>query len=220
MREQRATLPADSASSDMRSLRSLHRRSFGLAAVSGTMCAASFAVATIPAGCLTAPPPALPDVQHRPTILPDESPAVDVPLVDWPAGFSAYVQVDPGAPFYWAAFLDFDPGNPASAVYIFHLASALPGGGPVNVYFSFAPQPDGLCHRIDLVVGDTFGSPGLPTTPSSFHTPTGANGGDVVTWWYTGGLGLAACSPYGGPLPDGGFPLPDASSDSPPPVPE
>jgi hypothetical protein len=183
------------------------------------MCAAGFAAATIPAGCLTASPPALPDVQHRPTILPDEDPEVDVPLVDWPTEFSAYVQVDPGAPFYWAVFVDFDPGNPAGRPYVFHPASAPPGGGPINVFFSVPPQPDGFCHRFDLVVGDAFGTVGSPMAPSYFYTPTGALGGDVVTWWYTGGLGLAACSPYGGPLPDGGFPIPDASSDSPPPVP-
>jgi hypothetical protein len=152
--------------------------------------------------------------------LPDESPEIDVPLVDWPTEFSAYVQVDSGASFFWAAFLDFDPGNASNNVFVFHTATALPGGGPVNVSFRFPPEPDGFCHRIDLVVADTLGAAGGPTVPSYFHTPAGALGGDVVTWWYTGGLGLGACSPYGGPLPDGGFPLPDASSDSPPPVPE
>lgn len=201
-------------------LSSIPRRPLSLAAAGATMGALSLAASWLAAGCLTADPPPLPEVQHRPTILPDESPEVDVPLVDWPAEFTAYVQVDPGAPFYWAAFLDFDPDNSSSGVFVFRTVPALAGGGPVNVSFSFTPQLDGLCHRIDLVVGDELGSTGGPATPSYFHTPTGVLGGDVVTWWYTGGLSLSACNPYGGALPDGGFLFQDSPSDSLPPVPE
>jgi hypothetical protein len=190
-----------------------------LIASTGTL---GFAASTVAIGCLTAPPPALQEVSHRPTILPNETPPIDVPLVYWPADdlFSAYVDVDPGASFAWAAFEDYNPSAAFSGPFRTAPGSALPGGGPVPVSFILSQPPDdGLCHRIDLVVADMFG-PGVPTDPSFFHTPTGSYGGDVVTWWYTGGLGIANCSPYGGALPDGGYPLPDASSDSPPPVPE
>src|SRR5580658_3156245 len=62
------------------------------------------------AGCLAAYPPDLPSAPaHRPTILPNESPEVDVPLVQWPAQFTVYVEVDPGQSFVWAPFLDYDP---------------------------------------------------------------------------------------------------------------
>jgi hypothetical protein len=196
------------------------RPALRLAALTARIGTLGLAASSIAVGCLTAPPPALQEVNHRPTILPDEMPPVDVPLVDWPADdrFIAYVDVDPGASFVWAAFFDYDPTS--GGVFQTAPGSALPGGGPVPVTFIREQPPnDGLCHRIDLVVADMFG-PGAPADPTFFHTPTGSYGGDVATWWYTGGIGFANCSPYGGALPDGGYPLPDASSDSPPPVPE
>jgi hypothetical protein len=197
------------------------RPALGLAALTTRFGTLGLAASTIAIGCLTAPPPALQEANHRPTILPNETPPVDVPLVFWPADdlFIVYVDVDPGASFEWAAFEDYNPSVASSIPFYKGSGAALPGGGPVAVSFILGQPPnDGLCHRIDLVVADMFG-PGAPD-PSFFHTPTGDYGGDVVTWWYTGGLGIANCSPYGGALPDGGYPLPDASSDSPPPVPE
>src|SRR5208283_231282 len=102
-----AILRAGLASSDMPFLSSIPRRPFRLAAVGATMGALGLAISGMPAACLTAYPPPLPDVQHRPTILPDEVPAVDVPLLDWPRDgtFIAYLDVDPGSPYTWAAFL-------------------------------------------------------------------------------------------------------------------
>lgn len=214
------------ASFEMRFLRSTPSTSLfpalGVPGIVAPIAALAFAVSTVAAGCLTAPPPTLQQVNHRPTILPNETPPVDVPLVTWPLPpFIAYVDVDPGASFEWAAFMDFNPSDPTDASHIIQRASqsAAPGGGPVQVSFTPVLSPnDGLCHRIDLVVADTFG---LPTIPNYYHMPAGDYGGDVVTWWYTGGLGLADCSPYdAGPLPDGGYPIPEASTDSPPPVPE
>jgi hypothetical protein len=171
------------------------------------------------AGCLAAYPPDLPSAPaHRPTILPNESPEVDVPLVQWPAQFTVYVEVDPGQSFVWAPFLDYDPVvNPNPAVPP-RTEPAQLGDQPVNVFFSLAMPLDGLCHRIDLLVADAFGQSGQ-FSPTYFHTPSpeAGVGGDIVTWWYTGGLGLGDCSRFGGPLPEGGFPF-DAPSDSPPPV--
>jgi hypothetical protein len=185
------------------------------------------------AACLTAYPPPLPEVQHRPTILPDEDPPVDVPLVDWPTDgtFIAQVDVDPGSPFTWAAFLDYDPSDPTDLVHPNPIGYGPPvlavGGGPISISFTTflggVMPADGFCHRIDLVVANAFGQNGLsPSTPQYFRSPSpdAGLGGDVVTWWYTGGLPFGTCSPYGGPLPDGGFPFPDAPSDSLPPVPE
>ncbi len=211
-------------------LSSIPRRPFRLAAVGATMGALGLAASGMPSGCLTAYPPPLPDVQHRPTILPDEVPAVDVPLVDWPTDgtFSAYLDVDPGSPYTWAAFLDYDPSDPTDPFHRNPIAYGPPapavGGGPISISFSETMPSDGLCHRIDLVVANAFGQNGSvsPSTPQYFRSPSpdAGLGGDVVTWWYTGGLPFGACNPYGGALPDGGFPFPDAPSDSLPPVPE
>jgi hypothetical protein len=190
------------------------------------MGALGLAASGMPAGCLTAYPPPLPDVQHRPTILPDEVPAVDVPLVDWPPDgtFIAQLDVDPGSSFTWAAFLDYDPSDPTEPISYGPPTLAV-GDGPSSIAFSVfsaGTMPSaGLCHRIDLVVANALGQSG-PLTPSYFRSPSpdAGLGGDVVTWWYTGGLSFGACSPYGGPLPDAGFQFPDAPSDSPSPVPE
>jgi hypothetical protein len=208
----------------MRFSLSTQRRSLRIAAIVATMGSLGLAASILPAGCLTAYPPDLPVVQHRPTILPDEVPEVDVPMVMWPKLFIANVDVDPGQVFSWAAFIDYDPGNPT---YPFdgNSVPAPPGGGPANVSFARAMPTDGLCHRIDLVVADAFDRSGAPS-PTSYRSPAPEDaggdvvGGDVATWWYTGGLVFGNCSPYGGALPDGGFPFPDAPSDSPPPVPE
>jgi len=224
MRLGRAVLRASSASSDMRVWLSTQRRSLRIAAIVATAGSLGLATSILPAGCLTAYPPDLPAVEHRPTILPDESPEVDVPMVVWPSVFIANVDVDPGQVFSWAAFYDYDPGNPT---YPFdrNSVSAPSGGGPANISFSHLPPTDGLCHRIDLVVADAFDQSGAPS-PTSFRSPAPSDGGgdvlggDVATWWYTGGLVFGNCSPFGGALPDGGFPFPDAPSDSPPPVPE
>jgi hypothetical protein len=183
---------------------------------------ASMMVPALQATCLTAPPPDLPAVPpHRPTILHDEVvPRADIPLVEWPIdGFLANVQVDPNRLFDWAAFLDYDPGNPVVAPFDGLTSVPAPaGGGIVQVAFTTQKPIDDVCHRIDLVVADSYALSG-PLTPSYFYSPEGL-GGDMVTWWYTGGLGFGDCSPYGGALPEGGFPSPDAPSDSPPPVPE
>ena len=209
------------------SLSPIPRRPLRLAAVGATTGALSLAASWLAAGCLTADPPPLPEVQHRPTILPDEDPPVDVPLVDWPPDgtFIAQLDVDPGSSYTWAALLDYDPSNPSTpldkTIVGYSPPQVAPAGGPFNISFSAGPMPvDGLCHRIDLVVANAFGQNG-PLSPSYFRSPApdAGLGGDVVTWWYTGGLSFGACSPYGGPLPDGGFPL-DAASDSLPPVPE
>jgi len=208
----------------MRVWLSTQRRSLRIAAIVATAGSLGLATSILPAGCLTAYPPDLPAVEHRPTILPDESPEVDVPMVVWPSVFIANVDVDPGQVFSWAAFYDYDPGNPT---YPFdrNSVSAPSGGGPANISFSHLPPTDGLCHRIDLVVADAFDQSGAPS-PTSFRSPAPSDGGgdvlggDVATWWYTGGLVFGNCSPFGGALPDGGFPFPDAPSDSPPPVPE
>src|SRR5271155_2792943 len=112
----------------------------------------AFAASTTAIGCLTAPPPALQEVTHRPTILPNEAPPIDVPLVDWPADdlFVAYVDVDPGASFEWAAFEDYNPSAGSSIPYFYKgSGGAQPGGGPVSVTFTPGQPPnDGLCHRI------------------------------------------------------------------------
>ncbi len=220
MRAPHAIPRADSASSDMRSLRSTPRRALRLAAVSATMCAAGFAASTIPAGCLTAAPPTLPDVQHRPTILPDESPEVDVPLVDWPMEFQRIRASRPRSLLLLGRLLGLRPWRPLGRAVRDSYGVRPPRRRP-RQRFLFSPTTSSTGSATGLIssLAPHFGV-GSPTMPSYFHTPTGALGGDVVTWWYTGGLGLGSCSPYGGPLPDGGFPLPDASSDSPPPVPE
>jgi hypothetical protein len=181
------------------------------------------AAPALPSGCLVAQPSEIPDVRHAPTILPDESPPVDAPLLNWPTeGFSASVQADPGAVFSWAVFYDYDPGVCASttcAPLQENRVTAPANGSLVKVSFMLLPSMmpvDGLCHRVDLVVADQSGS-----TVPPFYTPLPDGlGGDVVTWWYAGGLGLPDCTPYAGPLPDGGYSIPEAASDSPPPVPE
>jgi hypothetical protein len=222
-RRRDAVPPADSVYSDMRFGGSTVGRPLSIAIAGAALCTAVVAVSAIQAACLTAPPPELPDSRHRPTIFHDEVVPADVPLVDWPADgtFLANVDVDPNTSFTWAAFLDYDPGNPAADSPFDSRVSvpAPPGGGPAQVSFHHAaPVPDGLCHRVDLVVADLFGRGG-PISPSYFYSPEGT-GGDMVTWWYTGGLAFSDCSPYAGALPEGGFPPPDAPSDSPPPVPE
>jgi hypothetical protein len=210
----------------MRFLLSIQRRSLRIAPIVATVGSLGLAASILPAGCLTAYPPDLPVVQHRPTILPDEVPEVDVPMVMWPQLFVAYVDVDPGQVFSWAAFLDYDPGNPTYPFYRKDSMPAPPGGGPATVSFSQPMPPDGLCHRIDLVVADAFNDQSGELSPTSYRSPAPSDaggdvlGGDVATWWYTGGLVFGNCSPFGGALPDGGFPFPDAPSDSPPPVPE
>jgi hypothetical protein len=210
----------------MRFLLSIQRRSLRIAPIVATLGSLGLAASILPAGCLTAYPPDLPVVQHRPTILPDEVPEVDVPMVMWPQLFVAYVDVDPGQVFSWAAFLDYDPGNPTYPFYRKDSMPAPPGGGPATVSFSQPMPPDGLCHRIDLVVADAFNDQSGELSPTSYRSPAPSDaggdvlGGDVATWWYTGGLVFGNCSPFGGALPDGGFPFPDAPSDSPPPVPE
>jgi hypothetical protein len=181
------------------------------------------AASALPSGCLVAEPPEIPEVRNAPAILPDESPPVDEPLLNWPKqGFSAWVQSDPGAIFSWAVFYDYDPGVCASVVCAplqETLVSAPADGALVQVSFMLPPAEspvDGLCHRVDLVVADKSASSVPP-----FYTPSPEGlGGDVATWWYTGGLGLPDCKPYKGPLPDGGYSIPEAATDSPPPVPE
>jgi hypothetical protein len=191
-------------------------------ALGTSICGLGISVAATGAGCLAAYPPDLPEVPaHRPTILPDESPEIDVPMVEWPSLFIANVEIDPGQSFVWGPFLDYDPiANPNPAISPVTVPPQL-GDQPVNVSFSLAMPPDGLCHRIDLLVADAFGRSG-PFSLNYFHTPSpeAGVGGDIVTWWYTGGLGLGDCSSlFGGSLPEGGFPF-DAPTDSPPPVPE
>jgi hypothetical protein len=188
------------------------------------------AASALPSGCLVAEPPEILDVRHAPAILPDESPPVDEPLLNWPTqGFSVWVQADPGAVFSWAAFYDYDPGVcapcalgtcPSGCTPFDHFGVTPPAdGAPVQVSFMLPPMlmpVDGLCHRVDLVVADQSASGMQP-----FYTPSPDGlGGDVATWWYTGGLGLPDCNPYVGPLPDGGYSIPEAATDSPPPVPE
>ncbi len=202
----------------------------------------AISVLTVASGCLTAQPPDLPEISHRPTIVADEVPSTYAPLVEWPTDrtFIVHVQADPGTFFIWAAFFDYNPSvatapsnpfvNPFSLITTPKAASF--DGVPVEVSFQLSPEmiettmADGLCHRIDLVVATAFAQSGIVNSPAYFYTPSptmsmgGDLGGDVVTWWYTGGLDLASCSPYGGALPDGGYPAPDAPSDGPPLVPE
>jgi hypothetical protein len=183
------------------------------------------AVAVIQGACLTAYPPDLPPLpQHRPTILPDEFPAVDVPFGEWPAlGFRVDVEIDPGQSFSWAIFEDYDSAAPTSPVLYLLSVTGEPGASVVPLSIPLpVPPDDGLCHRIDFVVAQSFAPDGAPFSgknAAQFRSPQGL-GGDVVTWWYTGGASSTSCTPYGGALPEGGFVVPEASTDSPPPVPE
>jgi hypothetical protein len=198
-----------------------------LACIGAAVRVLAFSVSTVVSGCLTAQPPDLPEISHRPTILPDEVPSTFEPLVQWPIDglFIVHVQVDPGSAYAWSAFFDYDPHDPSNPFAISPSDPVQPvGGAPVEVQFTVPAEDmmmDGFCHRIDFVVAAAFSTSARPSVASFFYTPSPTSlGGDVVTWWYTGGLYQASCSPYGGALPDGGYPPPDAAPDSPPLVPE
>jgi hypothetical protein len=170
---------------------------------------------------VTGPPPDLPKLPvHRPTIIHDQAtPPADRALVEWPADgqFIVLVDADPNQTFQWAWFLDFGiAAVPPSYVHL-----PLPGGLTRVDFAPGAPTADGSCHRLDFVVAPEFQG----TPPDSFHQEgegigsDAGPGGDIITWWYTGGLRNPASCGLAVSLPEGGFPLPEAASDGPPPVP-
>ncbi|MGH7270998.1 MAG: hypothetical protein ACREJ3_11260 [Polyangiaceae bacterium] len=173
--------------------------------------------ASLQAACVTAPPPDLPVApKHRPTILHDSLvPPANTPILQgtWPADDTFLVPIeldDPGESYCFQVFEDYEPyaaGGQATTPVRQACATPPPSaidGGITIVSFTLSPSDPpldlGQCHRVEIVVANTF---------RSVHTPD-AIGGDSVTWIFVPGTGPGCPVVDAGAFEDGGIPNGDA----------
>jgi hypothetical protein len=174
------------------------------------VCTAGLAVTTGVPGCITAPPPDLPQVpDEMPRILHNSVfPPADQDLTALPADGSFIVPVVLSKPgnFVWQVYVDFYP-DVTDTLGPIPMSSGALDGGIVQVPFTLQPADLGdpnACHWISFSVADSF-------QLRSHYTPGTTLGSDSVVWRYVPN-GPASCLQYD--AGDGAFP-PDARADAP-----
>jgi hypothetical protein len=151
--------------------------SYGLAAATANAALVFFAAQS----CITVPPPDLAaSPLHAPIIDHDGAvPVEGTTLGTWPTTLSIPIELfDADATFEYEVFVDYEP-----------TATVAPDVGPVREWvpptlvdggiFLLEVTPpsaplDGLCHKLEVDVANSFVSP---------HTPDSL-GGDSIWWWY------------------------------------
>jgi len=155
-------------------------------------------------GCVLADPTStLPVVAELPPhiIGPSVVPPRDQVLTTWPTQFIVPVTViDPSKAIYWLAFEDYSPVN-ATPLELGPIGPArvADGGDVVNLVIRgelSKPMGPG-CHTVRIVVAYAFSSGNSPDS----------QGGDDVSWLFSGSGDVAGCEGYdAGALRDGSFP--------------
>jgi hypothetical protein len=147
--------------------------------------------------CVIAQPsgdvPRLPE--GRPTILhASVVPSTTAVLTHWPSVFIVPVElVDPTLPFYYAAFVDYNPLTGVGLVGQVNNSVFDPSNTTGRVRtkdIAIAPPLDlDRCHVIEVIVALRLKS---TTDSKNAHTPD-EPGGDLVTWFYNPNGDVGGC---------------------------
>jgi len=170
------------------------RRFVALAAVGVlvlSLCTQGACVLAQPSGEIPQLPVSRPHIVHTDVIPPTSS-----VLTSWPPRGQFIVPVelvDPKAPFFYVAFIDYDP-NLGTLPVIEPQESRF---GPANTESRIRtldlaiaePLDPGRCHVIEVLVALQFNA---TDDSRRAHTPQ-PPGGDIVTWFYNPSGDLARC---------------------------
>lgn len=112
---------------------------------------------------------------------------------EWPDGGIFVIQVESqNQPFYYDAFIDYDPYSSSNAAAPAYPPMMTPGANPDPVTIAVPLKPPDLrfCHTVEILVAHQFNQ--------NAHVPDSV-GGDIATWFYTpvgGNCAVIDAGPY------------------------